>query len=141
MAPDRYRLYYSEALSVGPMTSAPGIPPLPNGDRHMPGPGAVPQPDIKVVRGPMEYSRHLRMALDLLEEALPLAYESDGLLAELWALREKLAAAELIQLRKIGHREYLVIRPLAPAATGPLITKAAEAVKILDDLGLVIRLA
>jgi hypothetical protein len=40
-----------------------------------------------------------------------------------------------------GPCEYLVIRPLAPAAAGPLILKAAEAVKTLDDLGLVTRLA
>jgi len=29
-------------------------------------------------------------------------YSSDGLLAELWALREKVAAAELAQLRTLG---------------------------------------
>jgi hypothetical protein len=33
---------------------------------------------------------------------------------ELWALREKFAAAELTELRGIGRREYLVIQPLAP---------------------------
>jgi len=43
-------------------------------------------------------------------------------------------------LRMLGQREYLVIQPLAPAASEPLIAKAAQAVKILDDLGLVIRL-
>jgi len=67
-------------------------------------------------------------------------YSSDGLLAELWALREKIDAAELAQLRSIGHREYLIIQPLVPAAPDPLITQAAQAVKTLDDLGLVIRL-
>ncbi len=61
-------------------------------------------------------------------------------MAELWALREKVAAAELAQLRTLGQREYLVIQPLAPATAGPLITRAAQAVKTLDDLGLVIRL-
>ena len=44
------------------------------------------------------------------------------------------------RLRGIGQREYLVIQPLAPAAPEPLAARAAEAVKILDELGLVIRL-
>ena len=39
------------------------------------------------------------MALDLLEETLPGSDASDGLLAELWTLREKFAAAELTELR------------------------------------------
>ena len=49
-------------------------------------------------------------------------------------------AAELAQLRRIGQREYLVIRPVDPAVPGPLATKAAEAIEVLDGLGLVIRL-
>ena len=98
------------------------------------------RPDIEEIRGPLEHTRHLRMALDLLEERLPAAYACDGLESELWALREKIDAAELTQLRTLGHREYLIIQPLAPAAPGSLITQAAQAVKTLDDLGLVIRL-
>ena len=97
-------------------------------------------PDIDEVRDGLESTRHLRLALDLLEENLPARYSCDGLMAELWALREKVAAAELAQLRSFGQREYLIIQPLAPAAAEPLITRAAEAVKILDDLGLVMRL-
>ena len=100
----------------------------------------MPEPDINEVRDGLERTRHLRMALDLLEETLPACYSCDGLMAELWALREKVAAAELAQLRTLGQREYLVILPLAPAAAEPLMTKAAAAVQILDDLGLVIRL-
>ena len=74
----------------------------------MPGPHTSTRPgtgpDIEEVRGPLEDSRHLRLALDLdlLEEILPMRYSSDGLLAELWALREKVAAAELAQLRTLG---------------------------------------
>jgi hypothetical protein len=56
------------------------------------------------------------MALDLLQERLPPTYACDGLESELWALREKIDAAELAQLRAVGHREYLVIQPLMPAA-------------------------
>lgn len=114
-----------------------------NGGGQMPGhvgSGPSVRLDLEEVRGPLEYTRHLRMALDLLEERLPPAYTCDGLEAELWALREKIAAAELAQLRNLGHREYLIIQPLAPAATEPLISQAARAVKTLDDLGLLVRL-
>jgi hypothetical protein len=81
------------------------------------GGGDAPEPDLDEVRNALEHTRHLRLAMDLLEESLPASYSCDGFMAELWALREKVAAA------------------------GPLIAKAAEAVKTLDDLGLVIRLA
>ena len=66
--------------------------------RH--GDGHVPEPDIDEIRDRLERTRHLRLALDLLEETLPGPYASDGLLA----------------------------------------ARAAEAVRVLDDLGLVIRL-
>jgi hypothetical protein len=100
----------------------------------------MPELDIKEIRVGLEETRQLRVALDLLEENLYPAYQSDGLSQELWALREKLAAMELTQLRRIGQREYLIIQPLAPAAAEPLISKAAEAVRVLDNLGLVVRL-
>jgi hypothetical protein len=116
----------------------------PDGGRHVPGPpastGSGTGPGIEEVRIYLEHTRHLRIALDLLQERLPPAYTCDGLESELWALREKIDAAELTQLRTLGHREYLIIQPLAPAALEPLITQAAQAVKTLDDLGLIIRL-
>jgi hypothetical protein len=40
----------------------------------------------------------------------------------------------------ISSREYLIIQPLAPEAAGPVIARAADAVRVLDDLGLVVRL-
>jgi hypothetical protein len=106
----------------------------------MPEPDIEPEPDIDEVRADLEQTRELRLALDVLEGNLPPAYWSDGLMAELWALREKFAVAELRQLRKIGHREYLIIQPLGPEAAEPLISKAAQALKALNDLGLVVRL-
>lgn len=69
-----------------------------------------PGPDIDEVRGSLEQTRHLRMALDLLQERLPAAYTCDGLESELWALREKIDAAELTQLSALGCREYLINR-------------------------------
>ena len=86
----------------------------------MPGPPASSSPGtgphIEEVRDLLEGTRYLRMALDLLQERLPPAYSCDGLEAELRALREKIDAAELTQLRILGHREYLIVQPLTPAA-------------------------
>jgi|HubBroStandDraft_1064217.scaffolds.fasta_scaffold08697_2 hypothetical protein len=123
--------------TAGIPASRPGLPgasPPRNGDTLMP------ELDIEEVRASLEATRQLRLALDLLERNLPPAYGCDGLSQELWALREKLAAAELTQLRGIGQREYLVIQPLAPEAAEPLISRAADAVRVLDDLGLVVKL-
>ncbi|MGD0604174.1 MAG: hypothetical protein ABSA53_11310 [Streptosporangiaceae bacterium] len=39
-----------------------------------------------------------------------------------------------------GPQEYLLIKPLAPDAGGEFAAKAAEHVRALDDLGLVVRL-
>jgi hypothetical protein len=100
----------------------------------------MPELDIEEVRASLEETRQVRLALDTLEENLPPAYACDGLSQELWALREKLAVAELTQLRRIGQREYLIIQPLAPETAEPLISRAADAVRVLDDLGLVVRL-
>jgi hypothetical protein len=130
----------SRASGAAPGTagSRPALPGTssssPNGDTPMP------ELEIEEVRASLEETRQLRLALDLLEKNLPPAYGCDGLSQELWALREKLAAAELTQLRGIGQREYLVIQPLAPEAAEPLISRAADAVRVLDDLGLVVRL-
>ena len=101
----------------------------------------MPELDIEEVRDSLEETRVVRLALDTLEDNLPPAYGCDGLTQELLALREKLAAAELAQLRQIGQREYLIIQPLAPESAEPLISRAADAVRVLDDLGLVVRLA
>jgi hypothetical protein len=79
---------------------------------HLPAaaPGTGAGPDIEEVRGPLEHTMHLRMALDLLQERLTTAYTCHGLESELWALREKIDAAELTQLRALGYREYLINR-------------------------------
>jgi hypothetical protein len=144
-----YRRQLERAIRTSQHHAQPGNQPNapdppPDGSRHMPGPhasaGPGAGPDIEEVRGPLEHTRHLRIALDLLQGHLPPAYTCDGLESELWALREKIDAAELTQLRTLGHREYLIIQPLAPAVPEPLIIQATQAVKTLDDLGLIIRL-
>lgn len=105
----------------------------------MPGPPTRTGLDIEEVRGSLEDTRHLRMALDVLEERLLPAYSCDGLESELWGLREKIDAAELAQLAPSAPRipGHPAARPGRPWAADH---QAAQAVKTLDGLGLVIRL-
>jgi hypothetical protein len=94
--------------------------------------------DMEEVRSKLEGSRTIRFALDSLEENLPSELASDGLTSEFTALRKKIAEMEREELRKIGHREYMI---LAPAGYSEHFgDKAAAAIRTLDELGLVIRM-
>jgi hypothetical protein len=94
--------------------------------------------DIEEVRSKLKDTRLIRLALDALEEHLPPELESDNLTLEFLTLREKLAKAERRELRKIGHREYMVLAPIDTFES--FGGKAAAAIRALDELGLVIRL-
>ena len=94
--------------------------------------------DIEEVRSKLEDTRMIRLALDSLEEHLPPELESDDLTLEFLTLREKLAEAERKELRKIGHREYMILAPIDTFES--FGGKAAAAIRALDELGLVIRL-
>ena len=93
---------------------------------------------IAEVRSKLEDTRVVRLALDSLEEHLPPDLDSDGLTLEFVTLREKLAEAERRELRKIGHREYMILAPIDMFES--LGGKVAAAIRTLDELGLVIRL-
>ena len=86
----------------------------------------------------LEDTRIVRLALDSLEEHLPTELASDGLTAEFVSLRDRLAEMERKALRRIGHREYMILAPIDEFER--FGGKAAEALRTLDDLGLVIRL-
>ena len=94
--------------------------------------------DIAEVRSKLEDTSVIRLALDSLEEHLPPELDSDGLTLEFVTLREKLAEAERRELRKIGHREYMILAPIDTFES--FGGKAAAAIRTLDELGLVIRL-
>jgi hypothetical protein len=94
--------------------------------------------DIEEVRSKLNDTRVIRLALDSLEEHLPTELESDDLTLEFLTLREKLAEAERRELRKIGHREYMILAPIDTFES--FGGKAAAAIRVLDELGLVIRL-
>lgn len=82
-----------------------------------------------------------RLALNTLEGELPGRIgEPTGLREALRALRSRLEEQELAEIRDLGSREYLLIKPLAPDVGGELADKAAELVRGLDDLGLIVRL-
>ena len=94
--------------------------------------------DLEEVRSKLKDTRVIRLALDSLEEHLPAELESDDLTLEFLTLREKLAQAERRELRKIGHREYMILAPIDTFES--FGGKAAAAIRVLDELGLVIRL-
>ena len=93
---------------------------------------------IEEVRSKLKDTRVIRLALDSLEEHLPTELNSDDLTLEFVTLREKLAEAERRELRKIGPREYMILAPIDTFES--LGGKAAAAIRVLDELGLVIRL-
>jgi hypothetical protein len=90
------------------------------------------------VRSKLTDTRVIRLALDALEENLPAELESDDLTFGFLTLREKLAEAERRELRKLGHRDYMILAPIDTFES--LGGKAAAAIRTLDELGLVIRL-
>jgi hypothetical protein len=94
--------------------------------------------DMEELRVQLKDTRIIRLALDSLEEHLPTELESDDLTAEFVSLRQRLAEMERNAIRKIGNREYMILAPVDEFEC--FGGKAAEALRVLDDLGLVIRL-
>jgi hypothetical protein len=82
----------------------------------------------------------LRTALNTLEASLPPKWKNDGTHEVFKELRAKLEELELERLRRHGPYGYLLITPLAPDAGEDFAGKAAEHVRALDDLGLIVRL-
>lgn len=83
----------------------------------------------------------LRLALNTLHCQMPPEWTADSAVREtLNGMRAKLEELELEGIRMLGHQEYLLIKPLAPYIGGAFAEKAAEHVRALDDLGLVVRL-
>ena len=95
--------------------------------------------DLEEVRGKLEGSRTIRFALDSLEGNLPAHLISGHLESEFIALREKLAEMDRKELRKIGHRDYMILAPRSHVRH--LGGEAAAAVRTLAELGLIIPLA
>jgi hypothetical protein len=100
----------------------------------------MPAPILDDIQGALGEPSKLRLALNTLQNEMPPNWETDSVREVLYGLREKLDELELREIRRLGHYEYLLIKPLAPDAGGAFAEKAAEHVRALDDLGLVVRL-
>jgi hypothetical protein len=88
----------------------------------------------------LELPATLRLALNTLQSHMPSEWETGSVREMLNALRGKLLELELQEIRRLGPQEYMLIKPLAPDVGGALAEKAAEHVRALDDLGLMVRL-
>jgi hypothetical protein len=101
---------------------------------------STPAPVLDDLQAAFQETWKLRLALNTLEARIPTQWETGSVREVLRALRDNLEELELEQIRHLGPREYLLIKPLAPDAGGAFAEKAAEHVRALDDLGLVVRL-
>ena len=84
--------------------------------------------------------RTVSAALNTLEGEMPVEWEAGGVREALKALRGRPEVLEVREIRRLGPREYLLVKPLAPDVGGAFADKAAEHVRALDDLGLVVRI-
>jgi hypothetical protein len=82
----------------------------------------------------------LRLALNTLEWEMPVAWGTGAVGEALRALRASLEELELAEIRTLGPRAYLMIRPLAPDTGAELAETIAGHVRALDDLGMLVRL-
>jgi hypothetical protein len=101
---------------------------------------SMPTPILDDIENALGVPAMLRLALNTLRDEMPVEWAIGNVREVLNALRDKIEELELQQIRQLGHHEYLLIKPLAPDAGGTFAEKAAEHVRALDDLGLVVRL-
>jgi hypothetical protein len=99
--------------------------------------------DVSVdeIRSALEPTRKLRLGLDVLWEHLPQDMESGAIGDALWMIHERLRSDELRALRTWGlPRAYVIISPINPRnPPGPGdMEKIADAIRTLDDLGLIV---
>jgi hypothetical protein len=100
----------------------------------------MPDPILDDIQAALTVSGMLRLALNTLEGEMPPDWAAGGVRDALIALRRRLEELELQEIRRLGPREYLLIKPLPPDVGAAFADKAAEHVRALDDLGLVVRI-
>src|SRR6266436_1102597 len=100
----------------------------------------MPTPILDDIQAALQVPAMLRQALNTLQSEMPPEWETGSVNEVLNTLRERLEELELREIRRAGPAEYLMIKPLAPDAGGAFAERAAEHVRALDDLGLVVRL-
>jgi hypothetical protein len=100
----------------------------------------MPAPILDDIQTALDLPSMLRQALNTLQSEMPPEWETSSVTEVLNTLRRKLEELELQEIRRVGPQDYLLIKPLAPDAGGAFAEQAAEHVRALDDLGLVVRL-
>jgi hypothetical protein len=101
---------------------------------------SMPIPALDDLQTALQVPSMLRLALDTLQNEMPANWETGSVNEVLGTLRRKIGELELQEIRRSGPHEFLLIKPLAPDAGGAFAEKAAEHIRALDDLGLVVRL-
>jgi hypothetical protein len=101
---------------------------------------SMPIPIFDDIQTALQVPAMLRRALNTLQNEMPPEWATGSVKEVLKTLPEKLDELELQEIRRVGPLEYLLIKPLAPDAGGEFAEQAAEHVRALDDLGLVVRL-
>ena len=101
---------------------------------------SMPVPILDDIQTALQVPSLLRHALNTLECEMPAVWETGSVREVLRMLRGRIEELELREIRRAGPQEYLLIKPLAPDAGGAFAEQAAEHVRALDDLGLVVRL-
>jgi hypothetical protein len=100
---------------------------------------SMPVPVLDEIQTAMQVPWILRHALNTLQWEMPVEWDTGRVREAFRTLRGKIEELELQEIRRVGPQEYLLIKPLAPDAGGEFAEKAAEHVRALDDLGLVVR--
>jgi hypothetical protein len=97
--------------------------------------------DTEDVSAPLESTRVLRLALNVLWDRLSPEAETGPLFEVLTSIHDRINAKENDELRLLGMAEhYLIIRPVSPVSPPPpeIMEKIAAAVRTLTELGMVV---
>jgi hypothetical protein len=97
--------------------------------------------DTEEVSSPLESTRVLRLALNVLWNDLPPGTDTEPVHEALTYIHDRITAIETDELRLFGIAEhYLVIQPVSPVSPPPpeIMEKITAAVRTLTKLGMVV---
>ena len=97
--------------------------------------------DTEQVSSPLESTRLLRLALNVLWNELPPGTNTEPVHDALLSIHDRITEIETGELRMWGVPEhYLIIRPVSPVSPPPpeIMEKITAAVRTLTELGMVV---
>ena len=97
--------------------------------------------DTEEVSSPLESTRVVRLALNVLWTDMPLGADTQPVQDALTSIHDHITAIETGELRMFGIAEhYLIIRPVSPVSPPPpeIMEKITAAVRTLTELGMVV---